>query len=118
MGDNDFPVAMNNQPVGYMQQYVSGDTQYAQKGDGIKDFATRTKYSQEGGGPLVAPLVAQVSLMDRIKNFLGNFNDLETFKKIEESNQKIKNKAMERNRQREIDDLNKKLRMEQGYGGM
>jgi len=60
----------------------------------------------------------QVSLMDRIKNFLGNFNDLETFKKIEESNQKIKEKAMERNRQREIDDLNKKLRMEQGYGGM
>jgi len=60
----------------------------------------------------------QVSLMDRIKNFLGNFNDLETFKKIEESNQKIKDKAMERNRQREIDDLNKKLRMEQGYGGM
>ena len=54
MGDNDFPVAMNNQPVGYMQQYMSGDTQYAQKGDGIKDFATRTKYSQEGGGPLVA----------------------------------------------------------------
>ena len=51
----------------------------------------------------------QVSLMDRIKNFLGNFNDLETFKKIEESNQKIKEKAMERNRQREIDDLNKKL---------
>ena len=60
----------------------------------------------------------QVSLMDRIKNFLGNFNDLETFKKIEESNQKIKEKAMERNRQIEIDDLNKKLRMEQGYGGM
>ena len=60
----------------------------------------------------------QVSLMDRIKNFLGNFNDLETFKKIEESNQKIKEKAMERNRQREIDDLNKKLRIEQGYGGM
>ncbi len=60
----------------------------------------------------------QVSLMDRIKNFLGNFNDLETFKKIEESNQKIKEKAMERNRQREIDDLNKKLRMEQGYGEM
>ena len=60
----------------------------------------------------------QVNLMDRIKNFLGNFNDLETFKKIEESNQKIKEKAMERNRQREIDDLNKKLRMEQGYGGM
>jgi len=57
-------------------------------------------------------------LMDRIKNFLGNFNDLETFKKIEESNQKIKDKAMERNRQREIEDLNKKLRMEQGYGGM
>jgi len=57
-------------------------------------------------------------LMDRIKNFLGNFNDLETFKKIEESNQKIKDKAIERNRQREIDDLNKKLRMEQGYGGM
>ena len=56
--------------------------------------------------------------MDRIKNFLGNFNDLETFKKIEESNQKIKEKAMERNRQREIEDLNKKLRMEQGYGGM
>ena len=25
---------------------------------------------------------------------------------------------MERNRQREIDDLNKKLRMEQGYGGI
>jgi len=87
MGDNDFPVAMANQPVGYVQQYMSGDTQYAQKGDGIK-------------------------------NFLGNFNDLETFKKIEESNQKIKDKAMERNRQREIDDLNKKLRMEQGYGGM
>ena len=62
--------------------------------------------------------MAQVSLMDRIKNFLGNFNDLETFKKIEESNQKIKEKAMERNRQREIEDLNKKLRMEQGYGGM
>ena len=62
--------------------------------------------------------MAQVSLMDRIKNFLGNFNDIETFKKIEESNQKIKDKAMERNRQREIDDLNKKLRMEQGYGGM
>jgi hypothetical protein len=89
MGDNDFPVAMANQPVGYVQQYMSGDTQYT-----------------------------QVSLMDRIKNFLGNFNDLETFKKIEESNQKIKDKAMERNRQREIDDLNKKLRMEQGYGGM
>ena len=60
----------------------------------------------------------QVSLMDRIKNFLGNFYDLESFKKIEESNQKIKDKAIERNRQREIDDLNKKLRMEQGYGGM
>ena len=56
----------------------------------------------------------QVSLMDRIKNFLGNFNDLETFKKIEESNQKIKDKAIERNRQREIDELNKKLRMERG----
>ena len=114
MGDNDFPAAMNNQPVGYKQQYMMGDTKYAQKGDGIPDFATRTNYSQQEGGPLVA----QVSLMDRIKNFLGNFNDLETFKKIEESNQKIKDKAMERNRQREIDDLNKKLRMEQGYGGM
>ena len=57
MGDNDFPVAMNNQPVGYMQQYMSGDTQYAQKGDGIKDFATRTKYSQEGGGPQWLKLV-------------------------------------------------------------
>ena len=114
MGDNDFPVAMANQPVGYVQQYMSGDSQYAQKGDGIKDFATRTKYSQEGGGPLVA----QVSLMDRIKNFLGNFNDFETFKKIEESNQKIKDKAMERNRQREIDDLNEKLRKDLGYGGL
>ena len=40
---------------------------------------------------------------------------LRTFKKIEESNQKIKDRAMERNRQREIDDLNKKLRKEQGY---
>ena len=60
----------------------------------------------------------QVSLMDRIKNFLGNFNDLETFKKIEESNQKIRDMAKERNRQREIDDLNKRLRKEQGYGGM
>ena len=114
MGDNDFPVAMASQPVGYMQQYISGDTKYAQKGDGIKYFATRTKYSQEGGGPLVA----EVSLMDRIKNFLGNFNDFETFKKIEESNQKIKDMAKERNRQREIDDLNEKLRKDLGYGGM
>ena len=114
MGDNDFPAVMGNQPVGYVQQYMSGDSQYAQKGDGIKDFATRTKYSQEGGGPLVA----QGRLLDRKKKFLRNFNDLETFKKIEESNQKIKDKAMERNRQREIEDLNKKLRMEQGYGGM
>ena len=36
------------------------------------------------------------------------------FKKIEESNQKIKDMAKERNRQREIDELNKKLRMERG----
>ena len=105
---------MASQPVGYMQQYMAGDTKYAQKGDGIKDFATRTKYSQEGGGPIVA----EVSLMDRIKNFLGNFNDFETFKKIEESNQKIKDMAKERNRQREIDDLNEKLRKDLGYGGM
>ena len=62
--------------------------------------------------------MAQVCFMDRIKYFLGNINDYETFKKIEESNQKIKDMAKERNRQREIDDLNKKLRMEQGYGGM
>ena len=41
-------------------------TQYSQKGDGIKDFATRTKYSQEGGGPLVA----QVSLMRSYTKFL------------------------------------------------
>ena len=47
--------------------------------------------------------------MDGIPRYTdpGNFNDLETFKKIEESNQKIKDRAMERNRQREIDDLNK-----------
>ena len=37
---------------------------------------------------------------------------------IKLANQKIKDKAIERNSQREIDDLNKKLRMEQGYGGM
>ena len=42
MGDNDFPVAMNNQPIGYKQQYMMGDTKYAQRGDGIPDFATRT----------------------------------------------------------------------------
>ena len=44
--------------------------------------------------------------------------DFETFKKIEESNQKIKDMAKERNRQREIDDLNEKLRKDLGYGGM
>ena len=114
MGDNDFPAAMANQPIGYRQQYMTGDTQYAQKGDGVPDFATRSKYSQQEGGPLVA----QISLGDRIKNFLGNFNDLEAFKKEEASNQKIKDMAAERARQREIDDLNKKLRMDQGYGGM
>ena len=114
MGDNDFPAAMANQPIGYRQQYMTGDTQYAQKGAGVPDFSTRAKYSQQEGGPLVA----QISLGDRVKNFLGNFNDLEAFQKEEASNQKIKDMAAERARQREIDELNKKLRMEQGYGGM
>jgi len=110
MGDNDFPAAMANQPIGYRQQYMKGDTQYAQKGDGIPDFATRSKYSQQEGGPLVA----QISLGDRIKNFLGNFNDLEAFQKEEASNQNIRDMAADRFRQKQIDELNEKLRKERG----
>ena len=110
MGDNDFPAAMANQPIGYRQQYVTGDTQYAQKGDGIPDFATRANYSQQEGGPLVA----KISLGDRIKNFLGNFNDLEAFQKEEASNQNIRDMAADRFRQKQIDELNKKLRKERG----
>ena len=114
MGDNDFPATMGNTPIGFVQQYVRGDNTYAQQGDSIPDYATKTQYQQEEGGPLVA----QTSLKTRLGNFLNMFNDLEAFKKEEASNQKIKDRAAERNRQREIDDLNKKLRMEQGYGGM
>ena len=114
MGDNDFPATMGNTPIGFVQQYMRGNKTYAQQGDGIPDYATKTQYQQEKGGPLVA----QTSLKTRLGNFLNMFNDLEAFKKEEESNQKIKDMAKERNRQREIDDLNKKLRMEQGYGGM
>jgi len=110
MGDNDFPAAMANQPIGYRQQYTSGDTQYAQKGDGVPDFATRAKYSQQEGGPLVA----QVSLGDRIKNFLGNFNDYDAFKQEEASNQNIRDMAADRFRQKQIDELNEKLRKERG----
>lgn len=114
MGDNDFPAAMANQPIGYRQQYVTGDTQYAQKGDGIPDFATRANYSQQEGGPLVA----KISLGDRIKNFLGNFNDLDAARQEEASNQKIKDMAADRYRQRQINELNERLRKERGYGGM
>jgi len=110
MGDNDFPAMMGNTPIGFVRQFMMGDTKYAQKGDGIPDFATRTNYSQQGGGPLVA----QVSLTDRIKNFLGNFNDFEAFKKMEKSDQNIRDMAKQRNREREIEELNKKLRMERG----
>ena len=114
MGDNDFPATMGNTPIGFVQQYMRGDNTYAQQGDSIPDYATKTQYQQEEGGPLVA----QTSLKTRLGNFLNMFNDLDAFKKEEESNQKIKDMARERNRQREIDDLNKKLRMDQGYGGM
>ena len=31
MGDNDFPVAMANQPVGYVQQYMSGELSMLRK---------------------------------------------------------------------------------------
>jgi len=113
MGDNDFPAAMANQPIGYKKQYMMGDTKYAQKGDGIPDFATRSNYSQQEGGPLVA----QVSLGDRIKNFLGNFNDYDAFKQEEASNQNIRDMARDAERSRKIEEMNKKLRKEYGYGG-
>lgn len=53
MGDNDFPAAMANPGVGFLQSYLRGFEDYSQKGDDIPSFRFQEKYGKEQGGPLV-----------------------------------------------------------------
>ena len=71
MGDNDFPVVMGNQPIGFVRQFMEKKGMYSQKGDNVPAFTNTMQVSQNQGGPLVAHGVISLHL------FLMRYQDIQ-----------------------------------------